>query len=130
MATTETPQGNDVQLDADNAQSATHPVLQECPGDLAAGQHMSAATALGSIQSLSPSASGSQKSASQHGAEAITGENPDPHAPTGLLSCPFRKRNRERFNIRDHVKCTQAFTDLSHLKSVHPNALQAFGILY
>lgn len=138
MATTETPQGNDVQLDADNVQSATKPVLQACPRDLAAGQHMSARTALGSIRfgsgtrspsSLSPPAMGSQKSGSQHGAEAITGKKPDHDASRGPLSCPYRKRNRVRFNIRDHVKCTKAFNDISVLKSVHPNALQAFGIL-
>jgi hypothetical protein len=34
------------------------------------------------------------------------------------LGCPYRKRNQARFNIRDHVKCTKPFKDISALKSV------------
>ncbi|KAH6850689.1 hypothetical protein B0I37DRAFT_404461 [Chaetomium sp. MPI-CAGE-AT-0009] len=34
------------------------------------------------------------------------------------LNCPYRKRNKERFNIRDHAKCTNPFKEFSHLKSV------------
>lgn len=36
----------------------------------------------------------------------------------GLLNCPYRKRNKERFNIRDHAKCTNSFKEFSHLKCV------------
>lgn len=33
------------------------------------------------------------------------------------LSCPFRKRNPSRFNIRDHIACANtSFTDLSQVK--------------
>ncbi|KAK3297414.1 uncharacterized protein B0H64DRAFT_123872 [Chaetomium fimeti] len=35
----------------------------------------------------------------------------------GPLNCPYRKRNKERFNIRDHVKCTNPFKEFAHLKS-------------
>lgn len=34
------------------------------------------------------------------------------------LSCPYRKRNKARFNVRDHVKCTKPFRDFSILKYV------------
>ncbi|EAQ86413.1 predicted protein [Chaetomium globosum CBS 148.51] len=34
----------------------------------------------------------------------------------GPLNCPYRKRNRQRFNIRDHAKCTNPFKEFSHLK--------------
>ncbi|KAK4122206.1 hypothetical protein N657DRAFT_494553 [Parathielavia appendiculata] len=33
------------------------------------------------------------------------------------LSCPYRKRNRARFNIRNHISCTKPFRDLSKLKA-------------
>ena len=39
--------------------------------------------------------------------------------PEHLLSCPFRKRNPKRFNVRDHPKCTKGFKGLSSVKSVH-----------
>ncbi|KAK0721221.1 hypothetical protein B0T21DRAFT_49240 [Apiosordaria backusii] len=32
------------------------------------------------------------------------------------LSCPYRKRNRTRFNIRDHPGCANAFQNISILK--------------
>ncbi len=41
-------------------------------------------------------------------------------APGRPLSCPYRKRNKRRFNIRDYPQCTKEFRDLSSLKSVHP----------
>jgi hypothetical protein len=34
------------------------------------------------------------------------------------LNCPYRKRNKQRFNIRDHVRCTKSFKNLSALKFV------------
>ncbi|KAH6641019.1 hypothetical protein F5144DRAFT_590406 [Chaetomium tenue] len=34
----------------------------------------------------------------------------------GPLNCPYRKRNKERFNIRDHNKCMNPFKEFSHLK--------------
>jgi hypothetical protein len=36
----------------------------------------------------------------------------------GPLNCPYRKRNKERFNIRDHSKCTNEFKEFGHLKCV------------
>ncbi|KAK3933842.1 hypothetical protein QBC46DRAFT_414429 [Diplogelasinospora grovesii] len=32
------------------------------------------------------------------------------------LSCPYRKRNRKRFNYRDHETCTRPWEDISSLK--------------
>jgi hypothetical protein len=40
--------------------------------------------------------------------------------PNGPLSCPYRKRNKSRFNIRRHVACTKPIKDLSAVKYVHP----------
>ena len=40
---------------------------------------------------------------------------------TGPLGCPYRKRNRQRFNVRNHPRCTKGFRDFSSLKSVHPS---------
>jgi hypothetical protein len=37
--------------------------------------------------------------------------------PSPSLSCPFRKRNRLRFNVRDHQSCAvQFFSNINHLK--------------
>lgn len=42
-------------------------------------------------------------------------------ASAGPLCCPYRKRNRQRFNVRNHPRCTKGFRDFSSLKSVHPS---------
>ena len=39
------------------------------------------------------------------------------------MSCPYRKRNSGRFNVRDHPKCTKVFNDLSIVKLVCQYAL-------
>jgi hypothetical protein len=36
------------------------------------------------------------------------------------LSCPYRKRNRARFNIRNQPRCANAFQHISVLKSALP----------
>jgi len=67
---------------------------------------------------------GSQILDSDDGAEAIPAKRRAPRVTDELLSCPFRKRNPARFNVRDHVQCTRGFRSLSHLKSIHPTLLQ------
>jgi hypothetical protein len=52
------------------------------------------------------------------GNNATTGRARD--APEGL-SCPYRKRNPKRFNVRDHVICARPFRTLIAVKSVHPS---------
>ncbi len=44
-------------------------------------------------------------------------------APGEPMSCPYRKRNRGRFNVRDHLVCTKVFNDLSIVKLVCQYAL-------
>jgi hypothetical protein len=44
-------------------------------------------------------------------AEAVTMEHTQ-------LSCPYRQRDRSRFNIRDHPRCAREFRSMSELKSV------------
>lgn len=45
--------------------------------------------------------------------------NPEARQAVGAqLSCPYRKRNKERFNYRTHKKCTEPFKNISRLKSV------------
>ncbi|KAK4236498.1 hypothetical protein C8A03DRAFT_35608 [Achaetomium macrosporum] len=34
------------------------------------------------------------------------------------LACPFRKRNKERFNVRDHRQCTVPFKNFTYVKYV------------
>ncbi len=64
--------------------------------------------------------------------EAACGNNEDPgKGPAdGLLSCPYRKRNPARFNIRDHVECTNSFNDLSDVKLVCPRPAKPTFALY
>ncbi|KAL2163047.1 hypothetical protein VTH06DRAFT_6883 [Thermothelomyces fergusii] len=35
----------------------------------------------------------------------------------GPLNCPYYRRNKRRFNVRDHWKCTKQYTNLSNVKS-------------
>ncbi|KAK0710782.1 hypothetical protein B0H67DRAFT_265051 [Lasiosphaeris hirsuta] len=61
-------------------------------------------------------------------------DDPDDNGPNGSkrprtqgLSCPFRKRNPIRFNVRDHQSCAvQSFPDMSllkrHIKLFHKQA--------
>ncbi len=56
--------------------------------------------------------------------KSSTERSPAERAPAEPLSCPFRKRNRERFNFRDHVQCTRAFKNLALVKCVRPAPLQ------
>lgn len=67
---------------------------------------------------------GSQILDSDDGAEAIPAKRRAPRVTDELLSCPFRKRNRARFNVRDHVHCTRGFPSLTLVKSIHPTPLQ------
>jgi hypothetical protein len=39
------------------------------------------------------------------------------------MSCPYRKRNRDRFNFRDHPECTKAIKTQSNVKLVCRYAL-------
>jgi hypothetical protein len=36
--------------------------------------------------------------------------------PNGPLGCPYRKRNKSRFNIRHYLPCTKPFKDISAVK--------------
>ena len=40
------------------------------------------------------------------------------HKETGPWACPFRKRNRARFNIFEHESCAKPFKDLTKIKYV------------
>lgn len=48
------------------------------------------------------------------------GAGPPQQNGTGSFSCPFRKRNKKRFNVRDHRKCYDEFHNYGDLKFVHP----------
>ena len=50
--------------------------------------------------------------------EPIDGDDPAQRVLDGLLSCPFYKRNRGCFDVRDHAACTEPFYNINLVKSV------------
>lgn len=50
--------------------------------------------------------------------EEKTGHKHSNSVSQGQLNCPYHRRNKRRFNVRDHWKCTRPFTNLSNVKSV------------
>ena len=55
-----------------------------------------------------------EKGAAKTKASSATSQS----APEGPLNCPYYKRNKKRFNVRRHIKCTRPFSGFSSLKSV------------
>ncbi|AEO56503.1 hypothetical protein MYCTH_2301536 [Thermothelomyces thermophilus ATCC 42464] len=46
----------------------------------------------------------------------------------GPLNCPYHKRNKVRFNVREHWKCTKPFANLSNVKSVSADSAQPWPL--
>ncbi|KAL2176391.1 uncharacterized protein P884DRAFT_278482 [Thermothelomyces heterothallicus CBS 202.75] len=46
----------------------------------------------------------------------------------GPLNCPYHKRNKIRFNVREHWKCTKPFANLSNVKSVSADSAQPWPL--
>ncbi|KAK3687700.1 hypothetical protein B0T22DRAFT_378818 [Podospora appendiculata] len=62
-------------------------------------------------------------------ANGYSGKN----AASSNLSCPYRKRNPLRFNVRDHYVCaTHSFSDISqlkkHIRAHHPPVRRSAGL--
>jgi len=54
----------------------------------------------------------------QSGVDDIASNTKTKPSLNAHLGCPYRKRNPEHFNVREHSKCAKPFKDLSSVKSV------------